>query len=264
MTATQFSWAERRALRWMGRRGSGLQPSEPAFQLLGARLSVRWWAGWATYLPLTVVFVGWIGWWSPDRRADQPVIETVLLSLVPVVAFGLVQIAFVEACRRGVRRIAVTLPHRVSRPQQVSVWTVLGRLASAAVAIAVVGHVVIVVVLLERATTADGVAYGVGIAVIAAIVALTLRQVLRRPTIAVDDTALAVDERLRATDALLALWPVYFAAFGLTGAMDLGRSGAAGLVLVLSTVLMISGSFIGFSHPNERARFGRGGIWGPA
>jgi hypothetical protein len=86
----------------------------------------------------------------------------------------------------------------------------------------------------------------------------TTTVVLRRPTVAVDSTALAVDERLRAFDALFALWPMYWAALGLTVRLDLRDTGVAGLVIGVGFVLMLLNVATWASHPDGQVRYGLG------
>ena len=179
-------------------------------------------------------------------------------TVVPVIAFGLACTVFTLWCSRSDRQITKSLLSRVTRAQAVPARVVLGPVAVGALGVAVALEVVITWLIALRASGGDAVAFGGGVAAVWVITLFALRVVLHRPTVAQDASSLAVDERLRALDALYAMWPVGWAAVALIGPLDLRGVQEAQVVVLLAAAAMMVSAVLPFSHPAERVRYGSG------
>lgn len=258
MVATQFTGSERRALRWMRGRGLGLYPTPVAFDILAARLDVRFRAGLVAWTLFFVFYVVWLIRTSPDYPDTSPLWSRVGRVVVPVLVYGVAFTVFTVWCRRGDRTIVRSMPTRVTRTGAVPVRMVLGPLAVWVLAVTLAVYVVVTSLLATRASTADAVAFGFGVVAVGTIVAIVLRSVLHRPTVALDTSALAVDERLRALDALIAVGPFGWVGLALLGSIDLRGVAGAGLIVGLTGIAFVVGSGVMLSHPAEQVRYGLG------
>jgi hypothetical protein len=215
--------------RWLAVYASDLEPlGEDARALVRRRLAAR-------------------------RRASRPAVILGVAALVVLIAtavrtlsagdaqlaahdwvsWDLVAITLLEAgflsrpflVRRAEARIATGLSHRVARGEHVRLAVVVGRawivagVGSAGLGVAWAGALLALV--RGGAVTAVWVACVVGAITVGG---LTLRQAMNRPAIAVDPVSLAIDERLRAEEALAVTQPLFLvwivlppAIFGLPG-----------------------------------------------
>lgn len=217
-----------RVARWMSRRGRGLRLSAAAALLLAPRLRVRWRAGVVSAVAVLAFYV----WWFPvaiplslHQDPDWPFAPFVQASVYLVMTA--VVLAFVWFTRWRDRLIAAELPLRVTRTGAVGVRTVLGTAGCVAVAAAGVVHLVILVVLARNWPAAVSLSYAGGLLVVTAAMLVVLRAVLRRPTVALDDSSLAIDERLRAQDAMAALTPWWFIDTATAGGLPPGHGSTA-------------------------------------
>jgi hypothetical protein len=144
-----------------------------------------------------------------------------------VLAIGLIaggNLLSLELGGRAELRIARTLPVRVSRPGRLPLRTMFGRLRGVVLIIALAVEVALTAVLIEVGPGWLARVYGAGLGFAVAFVGLGIFRATIRPTIAVDDVSLAIDERLRSEDAftptaMLYLLLIAIPASGLLGTL---------------------------------------------
>lgn len=118
---------------------------------------------------------------------------------------------------RGERAVGRGLPRRASASAQIPIWRLLGPLRLANLALAGVLNVALLIALIVvSAGRALPWAYGVALLVAFAFALITFRQVVRRPTLAIDSDSLVIDVRLRGGDAYWAIWPLVMLLAGAT------------------------------------------------
>lgn len=207
-----------RAQQWLDRTG-GL-PAVPAVagDLLTRRLAERRRLGRRWVLPAGAVAALLLLWTLVDTLVSGPTDHRAwqhfAYRYVGVIAvLGLARLGVLGSVARAERRLAAGLPERVSRGRQVPLREVLGparwRYLLVALGLEAAGAVALVLV--------DGgwlaalyVPLLVGVLV---LVAVGVRLAVDRPTVAVDAVSLAVDERLRSEEVLLAVAPLSLVVF---------------------------------------------------
>lgn len=203
MRGTNADRDRKRAERWVGQSGGITYVPPEAFVLLMRRLAARKRSA-VQCIPLVVVAVGIFGatrlniWSPPTLRGGRTVADGTLaayavLAIATVVLNGLID--------RAERQIGASLPHRVSRGTAVSIPTMLGRARMTFLICALATEAALGVALLSVHAGWLASTYLVAYVVAGFLVVLGVRQEGTRPTIAMDESSLAIDERLRSEDA---------------------------------------------------------------
>jgi hypothetical protein len=198
--------AMRRAAAWLASRGAaGIAPSP----LLAARLRVRRRIVIAMFG--VVVLVGLVAvatygrlGWDSYQSYQRGVVARLLGNMVFVLVVVLARWLALRAVRRADRRIGAALSRRVAHPTPFGWRAVLGRrLAIPALTFGGAVGIGVAAAVLAR-TTQDLMMVAVlllGVAVLAAMTAVEIAEILRRPALAEDAASLAADDALRIDDA---------------------------------------------------------------
>jgi hypothetical protein len=190
--------------RWLVRYGDGLSPlSRPAGDLLAARLEVR------ARVRRPVIVLGAISLavylWSATGTSRVGSARAVVAVLLIIPA----PILWAAALKRGERWLAAGLPQRVGASVQPSIRAVFGTVRSLNLVV-IIGLNVALLACLANTDASRGLVllYAVAQLSAAAVMGITVRSVLRRPTIAVDADSLTYDLRLRSIDSYSATVPL--------------------------------------------------------
>jgi hypothetical protein len=210
----------RLADRWLAANGGGLPPLNPgAHALLGARLVARRRALLissplllvAAALMVSILLAGLPE--SIDSRHSYAV-----RYLLIVVVIGVTLLLSEGLSSRADRRLTAGLACHVTRGRRVPVRELLGTRVTRAAIVMLAAAIAlgVAVIVADRGGWLTWAFLGGGVAT-AGLNATRLYRISTRPTLAVDPTALAVDERLRADDAVNAvrtLVPITMIPFG--------------------------------------------------
>ena len=228
--------------RWLRRHGfAGVSPTPP----LAARLAVRQRTRLATQLLLAmfIVAVGVTYTSSRQQAAVRGSAPDWLLVLILMVV-GLVATQFLLHwwVRQADRRLADTLPRRVTLPARLGWRAVLG-VPRAAIAVTVFAGAVVLALHAMSApdskTRYAAVVLLIGVCGAAVAMLVQLRYVLTRPVVADDEVSLSADLVMRSKDARDAINPSVLWALPISSVLDnsLGRWNAGWLAFaVLSAV----------------------------
>ncbi len=196
---------------WHAHGGRGLRVTgSSARKVLAARLAIRRRARWAAAafgVPAALAFgvSAWLGW-PDDRDANG---AAVLWWMLAVALFAAAPLARADAVRRGERELARSLPRRVSAVAREPMRSRVGALRVANLGLAVVFNVALLTaMLLDGSSPALVVSFGAVLAMVLGCVFVTLRDLMRRPRLAVVAQSLLVDRRLRSRVWYLAMWPL--------------------------------------------------------
>jgi hypothetical protein len=211
MLGTNSKRSYGRTQRWLKTAGSGIEPSDQAWGLLSLRLAARRRAA-LRCAPLLLVALGFLastvfptadlGTAEWGRRFAVRYLMTIGCVAVATIVGGLLGDA-------AERKIAAGLPRRVTRAAVVPIRILLGGVRSIFVVTAAALEAASAVALLIVHAGWLAQVYLAAICAIDAWVAVALWRAARRPTIALDASSLAIDERLRSLDAHAAGGPLY-------------------------------------------------------
>jgi hypothetical protein len=201
----------RRTQRWLAASGVGIELSDQAWGLLSLRLAARSRAVlWCA--PLFLAAVGSLGWAAvPTAESGTPAWDRRFAACF-LLAIGCLAVATIVGNLLGgaaERRIAAGLPRRVSRAAAVPLRVILGGVRCIFLVTAIVLEAASAVTLLITHAGWLAPVYLAAVCAIDAWVAVVLRRAANRPTIALDASSLAIDERLRSLDAFSAAGPLY-------------------------------------------------------
>lgn len=244
----------RRTDRWLARYGTDLgEVSAEARELLTARLALGRRAAVVAFPLLlggvVIALSGMLlGWNTGDPHWHRPG------ALRYLVGAGLMLVGVLagqEIERRDTVRLAARLPQRVSRGVHVPVRVIFGRVGAGYAVASLLAPWVLAVALIATDRNGSHWAYLAGLIPACGLVALGLRRVSSRPTIAVDPVSLTIDERCRSLEASRATGLLLFLTFAGSGlALDPSNPWwiqALGPVSVL--ILLVLGNWAMFRRP---------------
>lgn len=214
MRATKRLTPEQYTDRWLQRHGADLGPlSASTKDLLTNRLTARrhhLWIVLPIYL-LTAVLCLFVTLYTPVRDTLSHLTDWGRGPIpgYAIAAFqisGLLTIIAVlwkqELDRQADRRLGAQLTHRITRGHTVSLRTVLGRRGRSFINAALIMNSMLVVALMASAHGWTPVFHFAAFAVVGLLAILSIRRALSRPTLAVDQTSIVLDERLRYVEVL--------------------------------------------------------------
>jgi hypothetical protein len=248
----------RRIERWFKHNGAMANVSDEAFDLLGLRLRARNRAllRCAPLFLVAAAILFWPGGYHYDEAGSPAFNRTFATrSLIAYAVLACAALLINVLTTRANRRIAETLPRRTSRGTAVSLKLLLGtvRLTYLAVAVGIEGALA-VVLLVEKIEWVAWI-FLVAYVVACSLVALGVRQAATRPTVAVDPTSLAIDERMRSEEAFGALSPLFALIIAFPG--GIAQSGPVWLSLLWFAacvpVLLLS-TWAGLTRPWQSGR----------
>jgi hypothetical protein len=215
MGGTKSERAARRATRWLKQTGGMAYVSPEAFELLSGRLAIRIRSLWqitpllvlafGETIAVLVIATGWDADDHEQRFAAELLPGYVLLVLALLLAKAL--------AGRAERRLGQTLERRISRGTAVPLRTMLGRARMTNLIASSVLQLGLAVVLLVATSGWFRWLYLATVLIAYALTAFGIRQATARPTLALDPSSLAIDERLRGEDAFQAAYPLYLLSY---------------------------------------------------
>jgi hypothetical protein len=227
--------------QWLSREGSMGYLSWESASLLDRRLAVRRRAN-ALFSAAAVLAVAAIGMSTASAgntvgagAVSGSVMRWWLLAAVLLAAASVGRACLVA---RGERALTEGLTRRVTSDRLMTLWRRLGVSRSIAVLLVLAVNVWVLIALPALGASGALVAlYAASLIVVFSCSAVVARRLLLSPTVAIDESSLTIDQRLRANDLMTSMLPLLLTAVGICAPIDI--SNGTGAADTLSTAIFL-------------------------